>query len=122
MSLKIPIKPLILVGPSGSGRSAIIFNLTMNLPHKFHRVISHTTRQPRPTEKDKSCFYFTDESFIEKMDENSELLTLTKSPNNHFYGLSKKEVNDVKDSGKIPIFKMTLSAYLKNLQKLHKET
>ena len=47
MSLKIPIKPLILVGPVGSGRSAIILDLAINLPHKFSRIISHTTRKPR---------------------------------------------------------------------------
>ena len=64
MSLKIPIKPLVLVGPSGSGRSAIILYLTMTFPHKFHRVISHTTRLPRQNEKDAVSFFFTSEPKI----------------------------------------------------------
>lgn len=49
MSLSIKIKPLVLVGCSGSGRSAVIYNLTRKLPHKFERLISHTTRKPRPS-------------------------------------------------------------------------
>lgn len=49
MSLTIPIKPLILIGSSGSGRSAIIYHLTSTLPHKFERVLSHTSRPQRPT-------------------------------------------------------------------------
>jgi guanylate kinase len=38
---------LILVGCSGSGRSAVIFHLNRKYPHKFERLISHTTRKPR---------------------------------------------------------------------------
>lgn len=70
MSLKIPIKPLILVGPSGSGRSAIMLHLTMNFPHKFKKIISHTTRKPRPNEKDNNHFFFIDETKIKQMDAN----------------------------------------------------
>lgn len=33
--LNIKIKPLIFVGCSGSGRSAIKFHLTRTMPHKF---------------------------------------------------------------------------------------
>ncbi len=47
MSLSIKIKPLILIGSQGSGRDAIVFHLLRNFPHKFHRVISHTTRKAR---------------------------------------------------------------------------
>ena len=47
MSLVIPIKPLILIGSSSSGRSAIIFHLTNTLCHKFERVITHTSRPKR---------------------------------------------------------------------------
>ncbi len=48
MALQIPIKPLVLIGPSGSGRAAIAFRLTCELSHKFDRLISMTSRTPRP--------------------------------------------------------------------------
>ena len=69
MFLSTPIKPLVLVGASGSGRSAIIYHLTSQLPHKFHRVISHTTRPPRHQEKDSVHFYFTDDKWVEDHEE-----------------------------------------------------
>lgn len=59
MSIVIGIKPLLLVGASGSGRSALTFHLTATLPHKFKRAISHTSRQPRAGEKHGQHFYFT---------------------------------------------------------------
>ena len=52
------------------------------------------------------------------MEDRNELFTLTKSPNNHYYGLSKKQVQEVIQKGRIPIFKMTLDAYLKNVNKM----
>lgn len=48
MTLRAPIKPLVLVGPSGSGRAAIAFRLTCDIPHKFAKLISMTSRKPRP--------------------------------------------------------------------------
>lgn len=60
MSICTKIRPLVLVGCSGSGRSAIIYNLIHNLPHKFERLISHTTRIPRKHEINNKHFYFID--------------------------------------------------------------
>jgi guanylate kinase len=58
MTLISPIKPLVLIGPSGSGRAAISFRLTCDLPNKFDRLISSTSRKPRLNEKEKVNFYF----------------------------------------------------------------
>jgi len=35
MSLVIKIRPLVLVGCSGSGRNALMYHLIHNLPYKF---------------------------------------------------------------------------------------
>lgn len=85
MALSIKVKPLILVGSEGSGRSAITFHLIRKFPSKFQRVISHTTRRPRPSEKDKKDYYFVDDSFVTQ--NHQQFVTLTKSANSHYYGL-----------------------------------
>lgn len=66
MSFNVKIRPLVLVGCSGSGRSAIIYNLTHNLPHKFERLISYTTRIPRKHEINRKDFYFVEEKWIKE--------------------------------------------------------
>lgn len=58
MSLTSRIIPLVLTGPSGSGRAAIGFRLMCDIPKKFDRLISHTSRAPRALEKNGFHFYF----------------------------------------------------------------
>lgn len=115
MALSIKVKPLILVGSEGSGRSAITFHLIRKFPMKFQRLISHTTRKPRPFEKEKEEYYFVDDKFVE--DNQHQFVTLTKSTHNHYYGLLGSEVMRVVQQNKIPIFKMTLEAYSNNLSR-----
>lgn len=55
------------------------------------------------------------------MDNNHELFTLLRSPNDHYYGLARSQVETVMKKGRIPIFKMTLNAYLKNRNKMKME-
>ena len=51
------------------------------------------------------------------MNENHEFLTLLKSPHDHYYGLTRKEVENVLSYHKIPIFKLTLSAFIEMIHK-----
>lgn len=41
-----------MCGPSGAGKSSLINRLTSEFPDDFGFSVSHTTRQPRPGEKD----------------------------------------------------------------------
>ena len=43
-------KPLIIVGPSGVGKSTLINHLTSKYPDRFGFSISYTTRAPRAGE------------------------------------------------------------------------
>ena len=45
------LRPLIVSGPSGSGKSSLINKLFEEYPGCFGFSVSHTTRQPRPGEK-----------------------------------------------------------------------
>lgn len=66
MSISIKIKPLAIVGCSGSGRSTLISLLHQNAPHKFESLISHTTRAPRGREENGKNFYFVTEQWMEE--------------------------------------------------------
>lgn len=53
-------RPLVLCGPSGSGKSTLLKRLLEEFPDKFGFSVSHTTRKPRPGEKDGVHYHFTD--------------------------------------------------------------
>lgn len=80
------IKPLILVGSAGSGKAALQYHLIREFSHKFQRAISHTTRAPKKNEKPDEDFHFTDENFI--LSNIKQFVTLTKSSNGHYYGVT----------------------------------
>jgi len=42
-------------------------------------------------------------------------VTLTFSGNNNYYGLTRDEIGRILNQNKIPVFKMTLDAYAKNV-------
>lgn len=52
-------RPLVLCGPSGSGKSTLLKRLLKEFPDKFGFSVSHTTRGPRPGEKDGLHYHFT---------------------------------------------------------------
>ena len=57
-------KPIIIVGPSGVGKSTLINALTEKYPDKFGFSVSYTTRSPRPGEvHGKSYFFVSKEEF-----------------------------------------------------------
>lgn len=46
-----PIRPLVICGPSGVGKSTIVNNLLNEFPNVFGFSVSHTTRKPREGEQ-----------------------------------------------------------------------
>src|SRR5262245_30111313 len=62
-----PTVLLILAGPAGVGKSTLCDRLVREVPH-FERVITATTRAPRPNEKHGRDYYFlTDAEFDAKL-------------------------------------------------------
>lgn len=68
------IRPLVLCGPSGSGKSSLLSRLLQEHPNKFGFSVSHTTRKPRPGEVDGIHYHFTDRESMEQAIENGEFL------------------------------------------------
>ncbi|KAL4702971.1 hypothetical protein ACJJTC_008749 [Scirpophaga incertulas] len=93
-------RPLVLCGPSGSGKSTLLKRLLKEFPDKFGFSVSHTTRKPRPGEKDGVHYHFTTKDNMAGAVERGEFIeTATFSGN--MYGTSKSAVDDVRRTGKI---------------------
>lgn len=93
-------RPLVLCGPSGSGKSTLLKRLLKEFPDKFGFSVSHTTRGPRPGEKDGLHYHFTNKIDMMAAVERGEFIeTATFSGN--MYGTSKQAVDDVRRTGKI---------------------
>lgn len=81
---------IILVGPSGSGKTSLGQALS---DRGFHKLITTTTRQPRPGEQDGIDYYF------KRRDELDESDFIEQTEYNHrIYGLTKREVHQMLES------------------------
>jgi guanylate kinase len=84
---------LVLVGPSASGKSAIVKQLV--LKYNMKKFITCTTRKPRCGEVDGVDYYFFTEEEFNKRYRNQEFIE-TVYYNGNYYGTLKSEVSDDK--------------------------
>jgi len=91
---------VVIVGPSGVGKSTLIKKLMEEFPGHFGFSVSHTTRQPRPGEEHGTHYLFTTR---EKMKESIAEGGFIEHAEVHgnFYGTSYDAVERVVSSGKI---------------------
>ncbi|KAJ3731774.1 guanylate kinase/L-type calcium channel beta subunit [Lentinula guzmanii] len=93
------LRPLILSGPSGVGKSTLLQRLFAEFPDKFGFSVSHTTRAPRPGEQDGKQYHFvTREKFLALRQEGAFIESAEFSGN--FYGTSFQTVREVQDKGR----------------------
>ncbi len=94
----------IISGPSGVGEDSIIKELKKNI--NIEIVITTTTRPMRPGESQGNPYYFiTLEEFQKGIKEN-KFFEYACEYNNNYYGVTHKEINRVKNSDKIGIWKI----------------
>ncbi|XP_022117511.1 guanylate kinase [Pieris rapae] len=93
-------RPLVLCGPSGSGKSTLLKRLLKEFPDKFGFSVSHTTRGPRPGEKDGIHYHFTSKELMMSAVDKGEFIETAVFSGN-MYGTSKKAVEDVRRTGRI---------------------
>ena len=92
---------VILSSPSGAGKTTLVKKISKNKNYKVS--ISHTTRLPRPNEKNGKDYYFVSKNKFKKLIKGGEFLEHAKVFDN-YYGSSKKLVIDELKKGKNVIF------------------
>lgn len=97
-----PIKPnpllIVISGPSGVGKDSVLEEMkARDLP--FHFVITATTREPRPGEKDGVDYFFLSEDEFARMIDEGELLEYAVVYQD-YKGIPKAQVREALQSGK----------------------
>ena len=76
----------ILSSPSGAGKTTLVKKISKN--RNFITSISHTTRLPRPSEKNGKDYFFVSKNYFKKLIKKREFLEHAKVFDN-YYGSSK---------------------------------
>ena len=92
---------IILSSPSGAGKTTLVKKLSEK--DNFEISISHTTRQPRSSEKQNEDYFFVSEDEFKRLINNEEFLEYAKVFNN-FYGTTRTPVIDKLNKGKNILF------------------
>ena len=91
----------ILSSPSGAGKTTLVKKISKN--KNFLISISHTTRLPRPNERNGKDYFFTTKNNFKKLIKKGEFLEHAKVFDN-YYGSSKKIIINKLNKGKNIIF------------------
>lgn len=81
----------IVAAPSGGGKTSLVKALTTNLCD-IEVSVSHTTRKPRPGEKDGIDYFFIDEQEFSTMISDDAFIEYAQVFNHH-YGTSFAQIN-----------------------------
>lgn len=92
----------VISAPSGAGKTTLI-NRLLESESSFMFSISTTTRPRRRGESDGVHYHFVSKEEFNKMIENDEFVEWAEVYGN-YYGTTKKEVDRIRKSGKIPLF------------------
>ncbi|KAH9479595.1 Guanylate kinase [Psilocybe cubensis] len=93
------LRPLVLSGPSGVGKSTLLKRLFAEFPDSFGFSVSHTTREPRLGEVNGKDYHFTTiQSFRELIQQGAFIEHAEFSGN--FYGTSFETVRQVQQGGR----------------------
>lgn len=93
-------RPVVISGPSGTGKSTLLKKLFAEYPDKFGFSISNTTRQPRAGEQNGVDYHFTTVDDFKKLIEEEKFIEWAQFSGN-YYGTSIKSVDDVAKQNKI---------------------
>lgn len=107
------IKPIIIAGPSGSGKDTLIKLIIQKYPF-IHDALGYTTREPRAGEVNGRDINFVSKEEFENLIKNNELFEYSCYSGN-YYGMPFSEIENA--YSQITIFNIGISA-AKKLQEL----
>lgn len=117
VNTKFAPRPIVLCGPSGTGKSTLLKKLFAEYPDQFGFSVSHTTRKPRPGETDGKEYHFVSRDGMlseiakDKFIEHAEFAS-------NIYGTSYAAVDDVLRSDKHVILDIDMQGVLQLQQAL----
>lgn len=101
-------KPLLVVGPSAVGKGRVIKALMKDYSRFFYKIVTHTTRNPRPGETNGTSYhYITRDAFLEKVKVN-EFIEWAQVHDN-LYGVSMQEWHLAQQLGKISLLEVDIT-------------
>jgi len=94
----------IISGPSGAGEDSVIEGLKKYL--KIERVITASTRPMRAGESEDNPYRFISKKEFQEKIKRGDMAEYAQEYNGNFYGADKNELERVKNSGRIGIWKI----------------
>ena len=94
----------IISAASGAGKTSLVKKL-LTLINNLTLSVSHTTRDPRPSEIDGKDYFFVTNKIFEAMIKEDKFLETAKC-HGSFYGTSRNFVEQVRGAGKDIIFEI----------------
>jgi guanylate kinase len=106
----------IVSAPSGTGKTTILKRIISEMENIMFSV-SHTTRPPRPGEKDGVDYYFVEKDAFQKMQEQ-DLFHEWAEVHGNLYGTSRNAVQKIIDQGKDIILDIDVQGGLQAMDKV----
>lgn len=108
-------KILIVSGPAGVGKTTIIAQLTSQ-DARFEKVITHTTREARPDEKEGHSYFFSSKQKFKEMSTRGEFVDEVALYGEH-YGLAIESISHASRRG-IPVIALDPGGALRVAKRL----
>ncbi len=89
---------IVIAAPSGAGKTTLVRALLQRMPELVFSI-SHTTRSPRPAERDGVDYFFVDEPAFLRMAEAGQFLEHARVFD-HWYGTGKASVEELRARGR----------------------
>ncbi len=97
-----PRRPLVLVGPSGAGKTTIAERLVRTRPDLFALSVSATTRRPRARERPGREYRFVSRSVFERMIADGRLAEWAEV-HGEYYGTPARNLEGRPGDGPLPV-------------------
>ncbi|KAH0597090.1 hypothetical protein MHUMG1_05399 [Metarhizium humberi] len=101
--------PIIISGPKGVGKSALINGLLEQHKGVFATVVRHTIREPVEGEVKGKSFHFVSAQEFNQLRDGDRLIEYGTRDGSE-YGTSSKVIDSIAESGKVPIIELDLEA------------